>query len=899
MVSIARNRIVSIRTIAVRMRGSLVRRETFTKSTRAAGQVSPFMHNRTVLVFLSIVIAASALAEAAPAKRRGAGSVSATLQYVVAYDSALQGDWSIARWDDAEHFIEIDPGAPAPDRAGSAIEVRFSQNGWGAFGLANMTDWNNVHYMYLNEFKTIEFDFYIEPDSTGIENLHFILDDSGYSNEPRLVSFIEGWDPAHPGESAGRWIPVRIDLSRIGATVPRFTRFLLHNRAWPSRPHFRMANVRLGWTEDTAPPAFLSVTATPSLTYDRLTLAFHNDKATTYRVEYGAGDYRHLIDGNPSELSPNHQVMLTGLSRGNTYQYRISAWPHHNPSDPPAPGVYTGTYTMPALPAAPPGLSAFAATPAEIVVGASARLTWSVADYDTLTIDPGVGSVAEVHGSTGVLVHPAETTTYTITAANAIGSKRRAVTILAHSPPTVRSFAATPARIAAGGTSLLMWDVGDANTITIDHGIGDVSSREGAAGLPVNPTDTTTYVLTASNAYGTVRQTTTLSIDTPATNPIWVMGYYIGYHRALQPPDKVDYSAMTHIILGPAIPTTSGAWETHFYVGDVEGPAWAKETVQRAHAADIKAILMLGGAGQVDGFLATSNPAVRAAFVRNLKAIVEEYGFDGVDLDWEPIGPGDRTTALALMEALQAPGALPRGSYIYTLPVGWNNMNWDNMADPFFGEIAAYFDRVSPMTYSMMWIGDGWQSWHTGALYGETPNAPSSIDDTVQALRAAGIPPSKIGIGIGFYGDAVENGAWTSSGWRHLDPPAIPSYVTGPHQSTDHAFWRHGDNALSYSNIMRYLHSGTAYRWDEVARVPYLSFSAPESVAIPGYTTDMRASFVTYDNEQSIAEKGSYARRNGLGGVMIWAISEGYLGNWKTSGEPDPLMKAVVEAFRH
>jgi len=60
----------------------------------------------------------------------------------------------------------------------------------------------------------------------------------------------------------------------------------------------------------------------------------------------------------------------------------------------------------------------------------------------------------------------------------------------------------------------------------------------------------------------------------------------------------------------------------------------------------------------------------------------------------------------------------------------------------------------------------------------------------------------------------------------------------------------------------------------------------------------MRATFVTYDNEQSIAEKGSYVRRNGRGGVMIWAISEGYLGSWKSSGELDPLMKAIVAAFR-
>ena len=87
-----------------------------------------------------------------------------------------------------------------------------------------MHDWNNVHYVYLNEFKTIEFDLYIEPDSNGLENLSFLLDDAGYNADRTLVSFIAGWDPAHPETSYGGWIPVTIDLSQIGATIPRFMR---------------------------------------------------------------------------------------------------------------------------------------------------------------------------------------------------------------------------------------------------------------------------------------------------------------------------------------------------------------------------------------------------------------------------------------------------------------------------------------------------------------------------------------------------------------------------------------------------------------------------------------------------------------------------------------------------
>ena len=827
-------------------------------------------------------------------------SAQSALHYVAAYDSALQGDWNVTTWEDPDHAIAVNPNAPAPGRAGNAIEVQFSQNGWGAFGLANMADWNNVHYMYLNEFKTIEFDLYIEPDATGMENLYFILDDAGYCSEPPLVNYIAGWDAAHPQNSAGRWIPVSIDLSQLDATIPRFMRFLFYNAGSPSRPHFHMANVRLGWAEDTTPPAFTAVTATPNLTYDSLTVAFTNDKATTYKIEYGAGNYDNVINGDADDLRTTHTATLTGLSRGETVQYRITALQHQSdPAAMPTPGIYTGVYEMPPVPTAPPVIADFAATPAEIPVGESAKLTWSVADYDSLTIDQGAGSVAQIPGPTGVLVRPAETTVYTITATNAIGTSTRSVTVVTHPIPVINSFTASPARINAGGSSTLHWSVDGFDTITIDHGVGVVSSIAGATGVSVSPADTTTYVLTASNAYGTVRQTATVTVDSPpSANPVWVMGYYVGYHRSLQPPDKVDYAAMTHVIVSTAVPQTDGSLATHFYIGDDEGPLWAKEVVQRAHAAGTKALLMVGGAGSLDGFEATSDPAVRTALVNSLKAFVEECGFDGIDLDWEPLIPEvHRDTILALVDQLQAPGVLPRSSYIYTIPVGWNNANWDNMADPFYGELATRFDRVSPMTYSMLWLGDGWESWHSSALYGETLNAPSSIDNTVRALRAAGVPAAKIGIGLGFYGTSYENGTWTSNGYVHEDPPAISSYVTAPHQSTDTAFSRYGDNELSYSNIMRYIHSGMAYRWDDSARVPYLSFSAPVTFDIPN-ASNMATTYVTYDDEQSIAQKGSYVHKNGLGGVIIWAISEGYLGNWKTEGELDPLMKAVVAAFR-
>ena len=48
--------------------------------------------------------------------------------------------------------------------------------------------------------------------------------------------------------------------------------------------------------------------------------------------------------------------------------------------------------------------------------------------------------------------------------------------------------------------------------------------------------------------------------------------------------------------------------------------------------------------------------------------------------------------------------------------------------------------------------------------------------------------------------------------------------------------------------------------WDDMAQVPYL-YNAASGV------------FVTYDDPRSIRIKRDFARRRGLGGVMIWELN--------------------------
>ena len=56
--------------------------------------------------------------------------------------------------------------------------------------------------------------------------------------------------------------------------------------------------------------------------------------------------------------------------------------------------------------------------------------------------------------------------------------------------------------------------------------------------------------------------------------------------------------------------------------------------------------------------------------------------------------------------------------------------------------------------------------------------------------------------------------------------------------------------------------------------------------------------YISYDDEQSIAEKGAYVKAKGLGGVIQWEINEGYLSS-AAAGQRNPLLKAIAASVLH
>ncbi|RKH06128.1 glycosyl hydrolase [Corallococcus sp. CA053C] len=352
----------------------------------------------------------------------------------------------------------------------------------------------------------------------------------------------------------------------------------------------------------------------------------------------------------------------------------------------------------------------------------------------------------------------------------------------------------------------------------------------------------------------------------------WVMGYWVGYQRDLYPVNSVDMALLTHVVVGRIRPRIDGTLYTDFDVSAAEGPVLAKALAQRAHQAGKKALLMLGGMGEYDGFkAATETVEKRRNFVRNIITVMRELEFDGVDVDWEPILlPQDGPPLLALLDDLRAADE----NILITVPVGWVNSNFTlgkKDAD-FHRELAARVDQMNVMAYKMSGHWGQWDSWHSSALFAESPGHPSSVSSSVEAFIKAGVPPQRIGVGIGFFGTC----------WKGVTEPRTPL------DGLQYVREEQSDNAMSYANIQSLYYSPEAYRWDAQAKVPYLSF--------PTAFGPQACNYISYEDIPSVTEKGRWAREKGLGGGIIWTINQGHFPK-APEGQQDPLMQAVRTAF--
>jgi chitinase len=344
----------------------------------------------------------------------------------------------------------------------------------------------------------------------------------------------------------------------------------------------------------------------------------------------------------------------------------------------------------------------------------------------------------------------------------------------------------------------------------------------------------------------------------------WVMGYYAIYQRGMLPISQIDWKAMTHLVVGAVVPRADGSLDTTFYDDATHGPKIATHLASAASAHGVTPLLMVGGAGTHDAFAAAAKDH-RAVLVKNLLSVMHQEGFAGLDIDWEPVDPADQPALRGLVSALRA--AAPKA--VLTMPVMWVTRTFPKVPN-LYGVLAHKLDRVDIMSYGMAGAYDGWKTWHSSALRGATAATPSDVDLNVTAFEKAGVPARKLGVGVGFYGTCWAGG------------------VTGPGQTIGSSYIAADDNNMTFAKIMSTYYSASAYHYDSTAQAPYLSFTAP--------TGPQGCTFVSYENERSVAAKGAYAEQHGLGAEIIWTINQGHV-KGAPRAKADQLLDAVHQSF--
>ena len=290
-----------------------------------------------------------------------------------------------------------------------------------------------------------------------------------------------------------------------------------------------------------------------------------------------------------------------------------------------------------------------------------------------------------------------------------------------------------------------------------------------------------------------------------------------------------------------------------------------------AHAAGAKAIVCVGGAGT--SFQGAVAPANLAGFVNRLAAFVNLYGYDGLDVDWEPLSVKDANLYKTFINALRSPGGLAPGILLTAAATPYPVFGESSPAfHAIFASLQSQFDQINLMTYDMSGPYPGWVTWFNSPLYDGGFTFPGtqellpSADAAVGSFLAAGVAARKLGVGQPFYGYIWTGGPGMTQprqGWAAANPPTTA--------------------ALSYNTIMSEYFQAGNYHWDPVAEAAYLSITNTPA------TNDR---FVSYDDARACQCKVSYARNRGLGGMMIWELAQDH-----TAGLPDPLLETIKQAL--
>lgn len=293
--------------------------------------------------------------------------------------------------------------------------------------------------------------------------------------------------------------------------------------------------------------------------------------------------------------------------------------------------------------------------------------------------------------------------------------------------------------------------------------------------------------------------------------------------------------------------------------------------IDYAEKHDVKVMLSIGGWEDSGNFpQVASEPISRTRFARSCVDVIREYGFHGIDIDWEYPGleahngtPADKANfTLLLQEVRDSLDAHTLGTQRY-YPLSFAATASPSVAKGFdVRAVAEILDFMNIMTYDFHGSWDPVSN-HNSPLYQAKVGTASATFDAAFKLyhEEYGVPAEKINLGAAFYGRTF----------------AECKNLFEPHSGVSDFF--HPEGFADYQMIEKNP-DGFKRKWDKKAKVPYLVNRKKKIV-------------VSYDDVESITHKANYINDVGARGVIIWTI----IGDYSDAAET-PLLDALNKTLK-
>ncbi|XP_046398944.1 chitinase-3-like protein 1 [Ischnura elegans] len=348
--------------------------------------------------------------------------------------------------------------------------------------------------------------------------------------------------------------------------------------------------------------------------------------------------------------------------------------------------------------------------------------------------------------------------------------------------------------------------------------------------------------------------------------------------------EDIDPTICTHVVYGFAgissykgVMVSLDPWNDLF---DNYGKgAFTRFTKLKEKNPALKTILAIGGwnEGSPKYSAMVSNAQSRKTFLVNAVDFLKQYGFDGLDFDWEyPTQrggkPEDKENFVTFLSEMRE--IFDQNGLMMTAAVSAGKGTIDPAYD--IANMAKYLDHIHVMCYDYHGAWDPFTG-HNSPLY-RSPldygdyvyfNANFSMHYWIQN----GAPPEKLVMGMPLYGRSF---TLTKEDKTGLYAPAGQPGIAGPY-TREAGF-------IGYNEICDQKKSNPS-AWTEVR---------DEYIMAP-YTWNGRQ-WIGYDDQESIKLKAQFAVGLGLKGAMVWSIeTDDFHGG--CHGVKFPLLRAIWDGL--